>query len=89
LKFKVDENLPAECTDLLRDAGFPADTVADEGICGGEDSDLIARCTNEQRVLATLDLDFCDIRAYPPHSHCGVLVLRSHSQDKQSLLALM
>jgi predicted nuclease of predicted toxin-antitoxin system len=89
LKFKIDENPPVECAALLRDAGFQADTVADEGICGGEESELMARCQNEHRVLATLDLDFSDIRVYAPHTHLGILVLRSRSQDKQSLLALM
>ena len=30
MKFKIDENLPREYASILRDAGFSADTVADE-----------------------------------------------------------
>jgi predicted nuclease of predicted toxin-antitoxin system len=89
LKFKIDENLPVECALLLRDAGFAAETVADEGMSGADDPTLAVRCTSENRIIVTLDLDFADVRIYPPHSHCGVLVLRPGSQDKESLLALM
>lgn len=35
MNFKIDENLPAECTVLLRGAGFGADTVAEENLGGG------------------------------------------------------
>jgi hypothetical protein len=34
LRFKIDQNLPAEYAALLREAGFEADTVDDEGLSG-------------------------------------------------------
>ncbi len=34
MKFKIDENLPAEAAEILRDSGFVADTVADENCRG-------------------------------------------------------
>ena len=36
----------------------------------------------------TLDLDFGDIRAYPPHEQAGLIVLRVEDQRKQRLLAV-
>jgi hypothetical protein len=30
----------------------------------------------------TLDLDFANIRAYPPGKHAGIVVLRLKHQDK-------
>jgi predicted nuclease of predicted toxin-antitoxin system len=86
LKFKIDENLPAECVKLFAEAGFPADTVEEEHVSGSEDVVHFARCVLEERILVTLDLDFANIPAYPPGSHAGIVVLRSKSQDKRALL---
>jgi hypothetical protein len=35
----------------------------------------------------TLDLDFANIRAYPPGEHTGIVVLRVKRQDKPTVLA--
>jgi len=37
MKFKVDENLPVEVAEVLRDAGHDAVTVVEEGLGGRED----------------------------------------------------
>jgi hypothetical protein len=34
-----------------------------------------------------LDLDFANIRAYPPGEHAGIIVLRVKRQDKPGVLA--
>ena len=41
------------------------------------------------RMLVTLDLDFADIRAYPPGSHRGIWVLRPSEQTFATVLALV
>jgi predicted nuclease of predicted toxin-antitoxin system len=89
LKFKIDENLPQEYAELLRRADFQADTVDDELLSGTDDAVLITRCRAESRVLLTLDLEFGNIRAYPPESFSGIIVFRSKSQDKQTLIDLL
>jgi predicted nuclease of predicted toxin-antitoxin system len=89
LKFKVDENLPTEYASILREAGFEADTVSDEKLSGAGDSVLSERCRAEDRVLMTLDVDFANVQAYPPKSHPGIVVFRSKSQDKPTLVALL
>jgi predicted nuclease of predicted toxin-antitoxin system len=89
LKFKIDENLPAECAALLRSAGFGADTVAEENLTGAEDSVISRRVREEERVLVTLDLDFANEREYPPMEHSGIVVLRLKRQDKITILALI
>ena len=88
MKFKLDENPPHECVDVFRLGGCTADTVNEEELSGAADGEVIARCESEQRILVTLDLDFADVRAYPPGSHPGIIVLRPSSQDKRQLLAL-
>jgi len=37
----------------------------------------------------TLDLDFANIVAYPPHEHPGIIVLRPHSQSVTLIHALI
>jgi len=89
LKFKIDENLPAECALILREAGFEAATAVEQRLSGAEDSALFERCRAESRVLVTLDLDFANVQAYPPGSHSGIVVFRSKSQDKPTLISLL
>lgn len=88
MKFKIDENLPGEFAVLLRGAAFEADTIYDERLAGADDSIVSERCRAEGRVLITLDLDFADIRSYAPADYPGIVVLRSRSQDKSTLIAL-
>ena len=89
MKFKVDENLPAEYAEILRAAGHEADTVADQKLTGADDAALFERCQAEHRILLTLDLDFGNVRAYPPRSHSGVVVFRPRAQDKPTLVFLL
>ena len=87
MKFKIDENLPAETAETLRQSGFVADTVADEDLSGSDDETVVARSRAEDRILVTLDLDFANIRAYPPGEHSGIIVLRLKRQDKPTVLS--
>ncbi len=89
MRFKIDENLPEEYAALLRDSGFEAATVGDEGLGGAEDAVVAERSRREQRILVTLDLGFADIRSYPPGEHPGIVVIRSKIQDKNTLIALL
>ena len=61
-------------------------TVVEEEMSGIRDVDLFGVCQAEERVLMTLDLDFGDIRLYPPSQSPGVLVFRVEPQDKYRLL---
>jgi len=87
--FKVDENLPGEVAALFRQHGYDAVTVHDQALVGRPDPDIASVCKAENRALVTLDLDFSNIRTYPPDEHPGILVLRSAHHDKASVLALV
>jgi predicted nuclease of predicted toxin-antitoxin system len=80
-RFKLDENLPRDAVTLLRAAGNDVHTVDDERLAGGPDARILDACVQEGRILVTLDLDFADIRAYPPSSHRGIWVLRPGAQN--------
>lgn len=86
MKFKTDENLPIEAAATLREYGFDAQTVWDESLSGATDEVVSAYARAESRVLLTLDMDFANIRAYPPDQHAGIIVLRLKSQDRTTVV---
>ena len=87
MRFKTDENTPPELADLLRAEGYDALTIWDQRLTGSHDADILAICSREDRVFITLDLDFADIRAYPPASFPGIIVLRLERQSAANVLA--
>jgi predicted nuclease of predicted toxin-antitoxin system len=76
MKFKTDENMPIEAADDLRQAGYDALTVIDQKLAGQPDIQVAGVCKVEGRAMLTLDLDFSDIRAFPPSDYAGIIVLR-------------
>ena len=89
MKFKVDENLPVEVAELLRQAGYDDATVFDQKLGGEADRTIASICRLEQRAIVTLDIDFADIRTYPPSEYAGLIVLRVKQQDKPFIVAIM
>jgi predicted nuclease of predicted toxin-antitoxin system len=89
VKFKLDENLPEIARDSLSALGHDAHTVAEEGMSGAQDDTVLQTCIAEDRILVTLDLDFSDIRAYPPGSYPGIWVLRPSTQTFKAIQALV
>lgn len=86
LKFKIDENLPVEVATLLADAGYDAITVSQQMLGGHPDAGVSEVCRNEGRAILTLDLDFGDIRLYPPREYAGIVVLRLVRLNKPTVL---
>ena len=86
---KVDENLNPDVADFLRQHGHDALSVYDQGLRGRPDGDIAAVCQRETRALITLDLDFADIRSYPPADYAGIIVLRVGDQSRAAVLQVM
>ena len=89
MRAKLDENVPIEAAELLRAAGWICDTVHDEGLAGADDPTVGAACQAEARVLFTLDLDFADIRTYPPNKYVGIVVFRPAEPSRRQVLQLV
>lgn len=81
--------MPVEAVELVRAAGWNCDTVHDEGLAGADDLQIAAVCKTETRVLFTLDLDFADIRAYPPKEYVGIVVFRPAEPSRRQVLDLV
>jgi predicted nuclease of predicted toxin-antitoxin system len=89
VRFKIDENLPQEVSEILRSAQHDAMTVVEQRLSGEPDFKVANICRNEKRALVTLDLDFADIRSYPPADSPGIVVIRPKTQDKRSILKVI
>lgn len=89
MRFKLDENLPLEACRLLRKSGFDAMSVWDQEMVGASDQELARVCLAENRVLMNFDLDFANIRSYPPSQFAGLVVFRLLAQDKRHLLSVL
>lgn len=89
MRFKLDENLPSSLAADLNASGHDAATCRDEGIGGTGDPAILAHATAESRVLITCDLDYSDIRRYPPGSHAGIMILRLLSQNLNAIRAVV
>jgi predicted nuclease of predicted toxin-antitoxin system len=88
-KVKVDENLGQSHAALLREAGYEADTVFDENLSGTSDEALWEQVVEEDRLFITLDLDFSDVRRFPPGSHPGILLLRPQSGSRDAVTSVL
>src|SRR5688572_15247060 len=86
MRFKIDENLPAEIAEDLRSAGHEADTVASEGLAGAADPDILARVKTELRTILTLDKGMANIRQYPPDEYPGIVLFRPTTTGRQAIV---
>jgi predicted nuclease of predicted toxin-antitoxin system len=86
MKIKLDENLPADLTILLRDLGHDVHTTPAERLAGRPDEDIRTATQRESRFLITQDLDFSDLRQFAPGSHHGILLIRLRSASRRNLV---
>ena len=89
MKVKLDENIPRSARQVLIAAGHDVDTVVDEDLAGATDPRVVAAAAAVGRLLITLDRGLGDIRAYPPGSHAGILVLRPSDQSARTVAAAL
>ena len=86
---KLDENLGRSAAELLQTAGYPTERVSDEGLSGAKDSLVWQRVCQEGRFFITLDLDFSDVRRFPPGTHPGLLLLRPKDNSRDAVLQVL
>jgi predicted nuclease of predicted toxin-antitoxin system len=76
MKLKLDENLSRHLKPVLTGLGHDVLTAADEGLLSHPDVEVAAYSASEDRILLTLDIEFADLRKYPPGSHPGIVLFR-------------
>ena len=85
MKIKLDENLSLHLKDPLLQLGHEASTAFEEGLLGKVDTDVGAAAKGEGRMIFTLDLDFADLRKFPPGAHPGIILFRPRSMGPMAV----
>jgi predicted nuclease of predicted toxin-antitoxin system len=76
MKRKLDENLSRPLKPVLIGLGHDVLTAADESLLSHPDTEVAACAAREGRILLSRDIEFADLRKYPPGSHPGIILFR-------------
>ena len=76
MKFLLDANMPRSALTALRAFGHSADHVRDVGLGDATDDRIALAAVEAAATLVSRDLDFADVRRFPPGDSQGILVLR-------------
>jgi len=68
LRFLIDESLSARVARLLDAEGHDAVHLADLGLLGAVDTDVMAAARHADRILVSADTDFGELLALGSHS---------------------
>jgi predicted nuclease of predicted toxin-antitoxin system len=75
VKIKADENIGGSGVAILKQGGHDVMTVREQGLAGAVDERVYRACTDEARILVTMDRDFGNVRRFPPKQTAGIVVL--------------
>ena len=76
MRFLIDANLPRSVAALLIQHGHQVDFLRDAGLAALPDELVASRAQKTHATLVTRDLDFSDVRQYPPDDYFGIVVIR-------------
>lgn len=85
MRVKLDENMPLRLAPMLAALGHDVETVPGERLKGADDPAVWRAAQSEGRFLITQDMDFSDIRKYPPGTHAGILLVRLGAPVRMAL----
>jgi predicted nuclease of predicted toxin-antitoxin system len=89
MRFKVDENLPAELVSDLTSAGHDAESIFAEKLTGSPDPEIMQIAQREKRVFLTMDKGIANVRSYPPNQFVGIVLFRPKSQGRGETLTFV
>jgi predicted nuclease of predicted toxin-antitoxin system len=76
MRFLIDANLPRAVIDVVQSLGHQVEFARDIGLASATDQQIAQYALQHRAALLTRDLDFGDIRRYPPDRYSGIVVLR-------------
>jgi|SRR6185312_1179098 len=82
LRFLADQCVPDSVSQSLRLMGHSVTLLRDVLPIRAPDSAVIAKATELDLVLVSLNGDFADVVAYPPASYRGIVALQLHNHPE-------
>ena len=86
MKYKLDEHLPAEIADDLRQLGYDALTVVEQHLSGATDEELMRVVQAESRIMLTMDKGIANVQRFPPSAFAGIVLFRPHQTGRGAVL---
>lgn len=74
MRFLLDANMPRSALSALRARGHVVDHVRDLGLGDASDERIATSAHDATAVLVSRDLDFADVRRFPPQNTPGFVV---------------
>ena len=87
--FLIDASLPRPTAGLIRSLGHQATDVRDIGMAIADDEVIAKHARSNKLCLITRDLDFGNVRDYPPEAYAGIVVIRTPEQAGRSVVLNM
>ena len=89
MRFLVDENLPVRFADLLRTEGHDASHIAECGLEGASDNEIMARAWTDHRVVITYDADFATMLVLGGEDLPSIVLFRDQRRRPEELARLL
>ena len=89
MKLLLDQGLPRSAATLLSEAGIDTIHVAEIGLSAADDTDILQRARDDERVVVTLDADFHALLALSAATSPSVIRIRIERLRAQALTNLL
>lgn len=89
MKLLLDQGLPRSAPTLLSEAGIDTIHVAEIGLSAADDTDILQRAREDERVVVTLDADFHALLALSAATSPSVIRIRIERLRAQALTNLL
>jgi predicted nuclease of predicted toxin-antitoxin system len=89
MKLLLDQGLPRSAATLLSEAGIDTVHVAEIGLSAADDTDILQRARDDERVVVTLDADFHTLLALSVATSPSVIRIRIERLRAQALTNLI
>ena len=76
MRFLIDANLPRALAELASKLGHDVQFARDVGLGTAPDREIAAHAQKTGAAIVTRDLDFADVRQYPPERYSGIVAFR-------------
>lgn len=85
----LDQGLPGSTASLLRETGIDAIHAAEIGLSTAEDTEILQKALEEERIVVTLDADFHALLALNESTSPSVIRIRIQRLKAQGMTDLL